>query len=251
MLEPVKRSRIYERIVEQIQTLIANGTFKPGQQLPTERDLARTFQVSRTTVREALRALEMAGVIEGKQGGGTFVRDVSTEMLVRPLASALLKGKRELDDIFEVRQLVEPGVARLAALRRTDDQLQRLEELLERQRAKVAAGENFVDEDTQFHYLLAVAADNPVLLRLQDTIMALVRESRADYLQGPDRAQRSLANHEAILEAVRRGDGDAAQAATRQHIEAVRERIVPSDVRSEWHEAAGRAEPADGPSRLD
>lgn len=229
MFEPVKRSRIYERIVEQIEKLIAEGKVRPGEQLPTERELARTFLVSRASVREALRVLERSGVIKSKQGGGTFVRDVSPEALVRPLAAALLEGRRELAQIMELRELIEPGVARLAALRRTPEQLARLEQILARQRARVAAGENYVEEDSEFHYMLAVAADNAVLLRLQDTIMRLVRASRESYLQSPERAERSLSGHEAILEAIRRQDGEAAYRATLEHIGAVRRAIGPAD----------------------
>src|SRR5688572_14232538 len=97
LLEPVRRSRIYEHIVEQIQALIGEGKLKPGDQLPPERLLAETFGVSRTSVREALRALELSGFIEGRQGGGTFVRARSASELVQPLASALLVGKQQLD----------------------------------------------------------------------------------------------------------------------------------------------------------
>ena len=87
VIEPVRRSRIYEHIVEQIRAFIREGRWAPGDQIPPERELADRFRVSRTSVREALRALEMQGVIESKQGGGTFVRTADTEALVPPLAA--------------------------------------------------------------------------------------------------------------------------------------------------------------------
>src|SRR5438270_4687164 len=117
LLEPVKRSRIYEHIVEQIHALIREGRWAPGDQIAPERELAERFRVSRTSVREALRALEMQGIIEARQGGGTFVRSADTEALVPPLAAAILRGQREMTEVLEVRELIEPGIAHHAAAR--------------------------------------------------------------------------------------------------------------------------------------
>src|SRR5215212_9830282 len=114
-LAPVKRSRIYEHIVQQIRVLIEDGRWGPGTQLPPERELAERLRVSRTSVREALRVLEMQGMLETRQGGGTFVRSADTEALIAPLAAAILQGRREMSQILEVRELLEPGIARLAA----------------------------------------------------------------------------------------------------------------------------------------
>jgi GntR family transcriptional repressor for pyruvate dehydrogenase complex len=226
LLEPVRRSRIYERIVEQIQALIADGALKAGDQLPPERELAETFQVSRTSVREALRALEMSGLIEGRQGGGTFVRTPSASDLIQPLASALLAGKRELVDVLEVREMIEPALARKAALRASAEQIVELEQILGRQAAKVERGESYPEEDAAFHDLIAVAAGNPLMPRLLSVVMDLLRELRAGYLQGGDRPQRSLNGHRQILDAVRHRDGEAAFQATLAHISQVRERLV-------------------------
>jgi GntR family transcriptional repressor for pyruvate dehydrogenase complex len=226
LLEPVRRSRVYEHIVEQIQGLIADGTLKAGDQLPPERLLAETFKVSRTSVREALRALELSGFIEGRQGGGTFVRTPSTDDLIQPLASALLAGKRELVDVLEVREMIEPAIARKAAQRASSEQLAELQAIVERQAAKVARGESYPQEDAEFHYTIAVAANNPIVLRLLNVVMDLLHESRASYLQGADRPVRSLEGHRKILDAIRRRDGEGAYRATLEHIGQVREGLV-------------------------
>lgn len=228
LLEPVRRSRIYEHIVEQIQALISDGALTAGDQLPPERVLAETFQVSRTSVREALRALEMSGFIEGRQGGGTFVRTPTTAELVQPLATALLAGKRELENILEVREMIEPALARKAAQRATPEEIAELEAILERQAEKVRRGESYPEEDAAFHDLIAVSADNPVVLRLLNVVMDLLRDLRAGYLQGGDRPPRSLEGHRAILDAVRKHDGEAAFQATLAHISQVRGRLVAS-----------------------
>src|ERR687888_14332 len=167
-LEPIKRSRVYEHIVQQIQALIREGRWAPGDQIPPERELAERFKVSRTSVREALRALEIQGVIESRQGGGTFVRTADVDALIPPLAAAILRGRRELAEVLEVRELLEPGIARRAAERATAEHLTELERLLERQRACIATGVSFVDEDTAFHETLTRAADNTILLRLHE-----------------------------------------------------------------------------------
>ncbi|MDQ3812268.1 MAG: FadR family transcriptional regulator [Chloroflexota bacterium] len=225
LLEPVKRSRIYQHIVDQIQALIREGRWRPGDQIPPERELAERFRVSRASVREALRALEMQGIIESRQGGGTFVRSADTEALVPPLAAAILRGQREMTEVLEVRELIEPGIAGLAATRATAEVVSELEHILERQRQAIAAGRPFVDEDTAFHYTLARAADNHILLRLHNVILDVLRESRQTYLHVPDRPQMSVRGHEAILAAVRAHDGQAAQRASLQHVLEVREGI--------------------------
>jgi GntR family transcriptional repressor for pyruvate dehydrogenase complex len=226
LIEPVRRSRIYEHIVQQIRALIREGRWAPGDQIPPERELAERFRVSRTSVREALRALEMQGVIDSRQGGGTFVRTADTETLVPPLAAAILRGRRELAEVLEVRELIEPGIARRAAERATDEHVSELESLLDKQRQCIEAGRSFVDEDTAFHYTLARAADNHILLRLHNVILDLLRESRQSYLHVPDRPQTSLRGHEAILRAVRTRDAEAAYAASLEHITEVRDGIL-------------------------
>jgi GntR family transcriptional repressor for pyruvate dehydrogenase complex len=226
LLEPVRRSRIYEHIVDQIRALIREGRWSPGDQIPPERELAERFRVSRTSVREALRALEMQGVIESRQGGGTFVRTADTEALVPPLAAAILRGQRELAEVLEVRELIEPGIARLAALRATAEHVSELEQILERQRQCIADGQPFVDEDTAFHYTLARAADNHILLRLHNVILDVLRESRQTYLHVPDRPQMSLRGHEAILAAVTAHDAESAYQASLAHIVEVRDGIL-------------------------
>jgi GntR family transcriptional regulator, transcriptional repressor for pyruvate dehydrogenase complex len=226
LIEPVKRSRIYEHIVEQIRALIREGRWAPGDQIPPERELAERFRVSRTSVREALRALEMQGVIDSRQGGGTFVRTADTEALVPPLAAAILRGRQELAEVLEVRELIEPGIARGAAQRATSEHIAQLEMLLERQRRCIAEGRSFVDEDTAFHYTLAQAADNHILLRLHNLILDLLRESRQSYLHVPDRPQLSLRGHEAILNAIKAHDAQAAYSASLEHITLVRDGIL-------------------------
>jgi GntR family transcriptional repressor for pyruvate dehydrogenase complex len=137
-----------------------------------------------------------------------------------------LRGRRELAEVLEVRELIEPGIARRAALRATPEHVSELEALLERQRECIAQGRSFVEEDTAFHYTLARAADNHILLRLHNVILDLLRESRQSYLHVPDRPQTSLRGHEAILGAIKARDPEAAYDASLAHISEVREGIM-------------------------
>ena len=110
-IEPIKSTRIYEAIVRQVKAMIAEGRLKSGDQLPPERDLAEKFVVSRTSVREALRALESLGLIEIRPGEGTFVREVSVESLIEPLALLMLSQREAIGELFEARRLLEPSIA--------------------------------------------------------------------------------------------------------------------------------------------
>ena len=130
MLKAIKKTRIYEEVVNQIHELIREGKLKAGDQLPSERELAETFKVSRASVREALRALETQGLVVSRTGTGTFVADLPIELLVAPLASLLIKHKKALADIFETRRLIEPRIASLAAERVTDRDIEQVEQSL-------------------------------------------------------------------------------------------------------------------------
>ncbi|MBI4560568.1 MAG: FadR family transcriptional regulator, partial [Candidatus Rokubacteria bacterium] len=110
-VEPIKSTRIYEEIVRQIRTLISEGKLRSGDQLPPERELAESFKVSRTSVREALRALESIGLIEIRAGEGTFVREISVESLIEPLALVILTQREAVGELFEARRLLEPAIA--------------------------------------------------------------------------------------------------------------------------------------------
>src|SRR5205085_11974073 len=139
-LAPIKSTRIYEEIVRQIKTMIAEGRLKSGDQLPPERDLAEKFLVSRTSVREALRVLESVGLIEIRPGEGTFVREVSVDALVEPLALVLLSQREMIGELFEARRLLEPTIAGLAARRAAREEVQEMERLLDEQAKEITAG---------------------------------------------------------------------------------------------------------------
>src|SRR5437867_8832817 len=125
---PIKSTRIYEEIVRQVKQMIAEGRLKSGDRLPPERDLAEKFVVSRSSVREALRALESLGLVEIRPGEGTFVREVSVESLIEPLALMMFSQRGALAELFGAWCLLEPGLAALAESRATLGEVSELEQ---------------------------------------------------------------------------------------------------------------------------
>jgi GntR family transcriptional repressor for pyruvate dehydrogenase complex len=217
----VRRKRLFEDVAGQIRKLIVDGAIQPGDLLPPERQLAERFGVSRNSVRDALRVLELTGLIVSRHGEGNVVADVSAETLVAPIALLLVRKRKLVHELLDVRKMLEPGLAARAARHATRDQIETLEDILRRQREKALRGESSVEEDTQFHYTIALAARNSVVLKLLDVLMDLLRETRARSLQVEGRLERSLAGHRRVLEAIKARDPVAAERAVRKHLEEI------------------------------
>jgi len=220
-VEPIKSTRIYQEIVRQVKQMVAEGRLKSGDQLPPERDLAEKFAVSRTSVREALRALESLGFIEIRPGEGTFVREVSVESLIEPLALALTAQREAIHELFEARQLLEPALAALAASRATPEEIQAMERILEEQAREIAAGRTGFAQDAAFHGAIGVAAHNRAITRIAHAIMDLLTQGREEALNTPGRPARSHEDHRRVLAAVAARDERRARQAMLDHIQAV------------------------------
>src|SRR6266446_9002767 len=193
--------------------MIAEGRLKSGDQLPPERDLAEKFVVSRTSVREALRALESLGLVEIRPGEGTFVREGSVESLIEPLALVMASQREAIGELFEARQMIEPALAVLAARRATPEALHEMERILEEQAKEVAAGRTGLEQDAEFHSAIGAAAHNRAITRIAHAVMDLLRQSREESLNTPGRPTRSHEDHRRLLAAIRaRYDADAADA---------------------------------------
>jgi GntR family transcriptional regulator, transcriptional repressor for pyruvate dehydrogenase complex len=206
-------------VAARIHDLIAEGELKPGQALPSERKLAAEFNVGRAVIREAVRRLEMSGLVSSQHGGGNFVREVTAEQLVAPLASILSNDRHLKEELMDARLFFEPQIARGAAARATPEDLELLEDAVRRQVERVERGEPTAMEDAEFHALLAQATHNTVVERVTEVINDLLDEAGARPFQDGERSQHSLEGNRRILEAVQRRDQDAAQKAMEAHIE--------------------------------
>lgn len=219
LFKPVKKTRVYEEIVVKVKHMIEKGRLHYGDQLPSERELAELFKVSRSSVREALRSLETQGYLESRQGDGTYIARQPVESLVNPLATVIFTEKDGQMELFEMRRLIEPQLAYLAAERATPEEIVMLGKALELQEAAFAKGESGTEVDKTFHYILAKAARNKVILRIIDNVMDLLAESRDKYLQVEGRPEKSLARHREILNAIRSGDRELAAQVMLEHLE--------------------------------
>lgn len=224
--EAIRKTKIYEEVAEQIQKLIIEGRLKPGDKLPPERELAEMFQVSRSSVRDAIRTLELIGLVEPRQGEGTVVCDLSVDSLVHPLATMLLRKRELVGELQEVRRMIEPPLAARAAKHASPEEIAHLEDILRRQGEKIERGDVAIEEDSEFHYAIATAARNSVVLKVLDVLMDLLRECRQRSLQVEGRLQRSFEGHRRILSAIQQRDAAGAEAAMRQHVEEIEEIIL-------------------------
>ena len=228
---PLEAARLYEQIVAQIEKQILTGKLRYGDRLPTERELAAQFRVSRTVVREAVKALQEKGLVQSHPGRGTFITDGTARAVRHSLGFMLRVGSSQgASDLAEAREILEPEIAALAATRATTEQVEAIRQtvaLMERARDDADA---FVEADLQFHLALAQATQNPLIPTLIDPIVDLLREQRKNTFRRGGAAHGQY-HHKKILAAVARRDPNAARAAMRAHLQQVRKDSTLTDRR--------------------
>jgi GntR family transcriptional regulator, transcriptional repressor for pyruvate dehydrogenase complex len=224
MYKVVQTSRLYEQIVRQIEDSILKGDLKEGEQLPPERDLALQFGVSRTAVREAVKTLREKGLVEAYPGRGTFITNGTSHSFKHTLDRMMRGGPSEGPaNLTEVREILEPEIAALAAQRADEEMVSAMREAVAVMDKSRSDAEAFIEGDLDFHLALAEAAANPLILSLIDSIVGLLREQRMRtyFVQGgPERGQY---HHKRILEAIEHRDPQGAREAMRAHLRQVRE----------------------------
>jgi GntR family transcriptional repressor for pyruvate dehydrogenase complex len=224
MYKVVQTSRLYEQIVRQIEDSILKGDLKEGEQLPPERDLALQFGVSRTAVREAVKTLREKGLVEAYPGRGTFITNGTSHSFKHTLDRMMRGGPSEGPaNLTEVREILEPEIAALAAQRADEEMVSAMREAIAVMDKSRSDAEAFIEGDLDFHLALAEAAANPLILSLIDSIVGLLREQRMRtyFVQGgPERGQY---HHKRILEAIEHRDPQGAREAMRAHLRQVRE----------------------------
>jgi GntR family transcriptional repressor for pyruvate dehydrogenase complex len=223
--EVIRRNKVYEEVAKQIERLILQK-LQPGDKLPSERELAELLQVSRSSIRDAIRSLELMGLVEPRQGAGTIVRELSAESLVNPFANALKRRQELVSELLDFRKMLEPPLAARAATHASPDEISEMEEILQRQEGTLSHGEAAIAEDAEFHYSIALASGNSIVLKVLDILMDLLRDTRERSLQLKGRPERSLAGHRRILAAIKRHDAETAKNAMRRHIEDVEEIVL-------------------------
>ncbi|WP_238010460.1 FCD domain-containing protein [Dactylosporangium sp. AC04546] len=224
-LQPLRPSPLVEQATDRLRQQIAGGHWDVGAKLPSETALAATLGVGRSTVREALRALAGAGLVQARQGAGVFViaREPSEDWAAQLRRAAVT-------DVYEVRVAVEVEAVRLAAARRTPKELARIEDALRRRTAAATEGDTeFVDADVALHVALVDAAHNPVLSRLFADFLPVLREGLVDMVQllglRAEHPNPGADTHAALVAAVAAGDADGAVRALRDELEQTLDRL--------------------------
>lgn len=176
-IKPIKNRRTTEIILEQIKNFMIQGHLSPGEKLPTEMELAEKFEVSRTSVREALSALSLTGVLEIRQGEGIFVKRSPSNAIIEPLSFILLLEKDQLQNILEVRKALEIETVDLAAQRRNNEDLDSMRSLIEEMENDLPEAKNSEKIDLTFHLALAKASKNPLMDRLMNTVQDIISQT--------------------------------------------------------------------------
>jgi GntR family transcriptional regulator, transcriptional repressor for pyruvate dehydrogenase complex len=215
------RTTLTEDVIQHIISAIRDGDLQSGEKLPSERELSQELDVSRSCVREALQALAMLRLIDIKSGRGAYVRNIQPEDVIDTnVLSELIQGD-SLVALVETRIILEVEIARLAAERRTEEQLQEIAKIFEALDTRHLTVSQILEYDIEFHMLLSEATNNPVLFKLYQSIFALLADSRKKVNLIPGARNKSWVYHRAIYEAVMRKDGVAAKKAMTEHLEDV------------------------------
>ncbi len=229
VFKQIRPKKISEEIVEQIKELISRGQLKPGERIPSERELATVLGVSRPSVREAIMVLEAMGLVESRQGGGTFVRSLTEEALAAPLTSMVEKNPRLLHALAEVRMGLESWSAYLAASRATGEEIREMGELFEEMSRQAAGGGWDAEVDARFHYAITTATHNTLQLHVLNTIHGLfhatIQVALTEFYRKSGYVELLLNQHREIYEAISQRDPEMARMAMMKHLQLVEEKM--------------------------
>lgn len=212
----VQHRKLVDQVIQQLQEKISLGELSPGDKIPTEPELMSMLGVGRSTIREAVRVLVKAGLLEVRQGDGTYVLNKSASL--EPLESRLRRAA--ILEVYEVRRALELEIAKLAAQRRTEDDLARMRESLTRRReaTRVDDYRGYVDNDLIFHIAVAAASKNSVLADLYQGFSNVLRDALEKLVSDRDLYINQIAMHEQLLDAIERKDAQAAERWTAENI---------------------------------
>lgn len=216
---PVERTKLTNSVFEQLLSYVVGGSWKPGDRIPPERELCQQLGIARTSLREALKAMELVGMLDSRVGDGTFVCPRS-EFLSRPLLWAFTgTDHEELQEIMEARAIIEENLAGLAAKRGTSEQIKKIGDAVQQMRDSIARGDSILDADMAFHLAVSAAAQNGVLTNAVRLLRNLMRQWIYYKLMIPDIPEIVLKRHVAIYKAIAARKVTAASNAMRFHLE--------------------------------
>jgi GntR family transcriptional repressor for pyruvate dehydrogenase complex len=224
-LKPMPREQRSAEITRSLLDFLLSGTIEPGQRIPPERRLTEALGVGRSAVREAIKSLSLLGLLEVRQGDGTYLTGTSSDLLPRVIEWGMLLDEPYVADLVEARERIEPIIAGLAAERRDEGALEDLKSLIATMTEASDDIDRYVDADTAFHLRLAEAAGNRALSNFLGSLQSLLRAWAKRVLEAAGETETSLAMHEPILKAVEKGDAAAATRAMEAHMERASRRL--------------------------
>ena len=228
MYTPIQSARVFEQVAMQIETRILQGELRSGDRLPTERELAEQFHVSRTAVREAMNILAQKGLVDMRPGRGTIVIDGAHEAMQDSIGLVMRLKLGEVggsDNLVEVRGILETEIAALAAVRATEKEIAAMREAIATMDENLNNADAFIAADNRFHEALAQATQNALIMIFINSIVNLLSEQRKQVFQVEGGPQRGQIHHKRILDNVIRREPEAARAAMRSHLQQVREDV--------------------------
>ena len=219
-LNSEKNGTTAEEVVTRLREMIQNGELSPGDRLPPERDLAKLLGVSRPTLRAGIRSLATVGILQSKQGAGTFVAEAEASPTLDTSALRMLSALHGFtsDEMFEARLALEMSIAALAAERATSEQMASLAEEIAGMYASVERPEQYLVHDMQFHQTVAAASGNRILTALMNMVASILFEQRSKTVKRATDLKDSAEQHHNIYRAVREHDSEAARQAMRYHL---------------------------------
>jgi GntR family transcriptional repressor for pyruvate dehydrogenase complex len=218
---PIMRQSVAEMVAKRILEMVTSRALKPGDQLPPERELAEMLDVSRPSVREAIRGLSILGVVNVRQGGGAFISQLDGDALLGPIRFFLSLEEMNIRELYEARSLIEGDVARRAAQTMTDEQIAALGTMLEEQAGTVSDPKAFRVADFRFHEAIWIGCGNAFLKRIGESLNSLGLEFRRRASENPAVLAQSLKDHRKLVEALKNRDSTAAAAAAEEHMQNV------------------------------
>jgi GntR family transcriptional repressor for pyruvate dehydrogenase complex len=219
-LAPIDRAGITELVVERIKELLARGELRAGSRLPPERELAEMLNISRPSLRTALKALSVMGIIRAKPGAGTYIAESLPEVFTEPMHFMTLINNTSVEELFEARRIIEAGLAELAAERASADDIQLLNKELGEMRATIDDPENFLKHDVRFHQVMAHAANNKLMSGVMDTIAQLLFHIRRQTVAQASDLDEAIEWHQKIVDAIRKHEPRRAKDMLSGHLRA-------------------------------
>lgn len=219
---------LYVQIVERIRQWIRTGQLKEGDQLPSERELAEMFDVSRVPVREALKILEFLGAVQHVKGKGVFVQKIDVNQVIGSIDFLMSDPVHTLFDLFEARETIEVQATHLAALRRTDEDIMAIKAAIVEMEQNIEIGLDVSEASGKFHAAVIAAAHNVVISKIYGLLADLLSYSRHQSLKNPERHEIALGYHKQILQNIVDGDAEAAVTVAKEHLSRAKEVIAKS-----------------------